>query len=456
MKKSIVSVFLVLASLCIVCHSAIAQDQVNPLCQRLGLGSLSFLEVDEKWTIPENFCLLPEHQIPTQVLGLLHQIQRLHSKVASILKIPEEQLVSQPIQLCFYGNSLGPFASAAGQGSLLMGIFSDWSGEPLNEAIYIHELGHILATSKNSSLIPRDFAEMADGGILLTETIADLIAYQVMGEVSSYEPSLPLALQKPRVLDTTRSFSEPLEHFSDKRASAYFLENCVKLESEKTHSPHSRILCEEILAASQSTSSHSKLLTEFSAELSLEYEFFLKGADPHLIGLPINSFLLDLQLNTGLDVLSLFLSAMREANTKKASPFICQIPKLAEWITPVIQDTYSLRDIFREFLNQKEMLPYLKETWPTLWKKHEMDRGLQLMDVDAGNHARFLSLSRINEAIKNIDGWNENHTNNPTLRKTGCWVPFSATALTGNEQIDSFGEFREGASGCTIVCVPSG
>lgn len=462
---------LILSNLPILITPANAVEEiVNLTCDRIHISSLKFEEVDQKWVSPGNYCLLQEEQIPSQVMSILYQIEELSQKAARALKIDLKQLIVHPYEVIVNGNPSGPFLSAVSlQGDtpiLYLGVFPDWSGEFLNSGIYVHELGHVVATTANPALIPQSFSKLAQVTHLLTESIADLLAYETVGAIISQDPSLPPSIQNLRKLDTTRTYRESASLFSGKHSLEFWTEWCGQLDLDHGHTAHSKILCNDFLEQISEIEKDGEKKEEgeenplkrakiddsvpLSDLFTAENMEFLETLDPHQIGLPFLSFLLDLKFQTGTEILPMFFLAMKLADLEESTRYVCQIPALGHLLPQMEHRSQSPKSVFPQlrgfFKDENEKI------FSQLWDKHAMDLGFKIADEDGAFFARSQVKPLFNKKIYDFEGWDEEHLKNPILRKTACWAPLGFSHLTGNELIDGQGDIWERLPGCAVTC----
>ncbi|MGE0631869.1 MAG: hypothetical protein AB7O96_05650 [Pseudobdellovibrionaceae bacterium] len=353
-----------------------SEAAVNRLCEKARLASLTF-SLPQRMDLKSDICKMSEEVIPPIARTLLEQITNMHQAAGNIMELPVEKLIVTPIYLRIEGSQSGPIVSAATiddkRASISVGVFPNWSGEDLNEAVYLHELGHVIGSVPNQNL-PTSYVYLSKS-FLMSETLADMIAVQATGTTFSPSVDLPGCLSELRPTHDSISFSDPIGNFSVDFTWNRFYHCCQDLSKTQKLSENAKSFCDRQLLPNPLD------LRPMTFELYQESRF--STIDQHLLGGPIISFFVDFQNGTGLNWGKMILKALRAADSSQGEIRFCSVASAA--IPPQKVEAYTIRNVFSvitKSLNDKNL-----KIFNELWEKHGMQTA-----VDIG-------LSELNETL---------------------------------------------------------
>jgi hypothetical protein len=326
-------------------------------------------------------------------------------------------------------------------GIVNLGVFADWSGEPINGGIYLHELGHVLS-HENNPMLPPIYNELAPTSLML-ETVADLLAVSVRGHIVDIESTLPTCLQQPREITDYQTYDSPVGYFTADYTPRRFLKCCASLDKENAQTPHSKDLCTQFKAK------NLDVLPPFNqTRLSAQYYAdHYNDIDPHQIGIPINSFLRTLKEQTGLDVYRMLYQAMWIAGKVPVGEYHCSIPKLTSLVPDESESNHSMQDVFTAFRSM--FVGKESDIFSLLWEKHSMDIVMELMTTDANQLALSKAHDVMDAEISTLQDYDSSKPIDPRVTANACWVAEqSLPEFPG----DAMGELDPRLPGCDVSC----
>lgn len=379
MNKAVVATCL-LTCLLATLPAAAAPPATNPYCRAHHLRSFVVDGVDSH-PEPVDYCALPEESAPDAVRAALRQVVSLHREVAAAFGVAPAALFGNGLAIKLSGGAFGPVASYASSTRITQGVFPDWprgepAARPLNEAIYLHELGHVISKDASNGL-PDAIHALAQT-LLFEETFADSVALAVAGRVISATPALPSCLVDLRIISGTQSYGAQAGYFDTHFSARRMWKCCDLLRSDAYRAPHSADFCgqlEEMEARSSLPRfDRGKFDPRTLHDANREW-------DPHQIGLPLNSFLQALAKGTGRTLPEFYFPLFRDLPRLVAKTrYTCSAPKLGNDVPPREIDVHTFADVFqalRASLNGAE-----QGLFDRLWAKHRMDLGMLLSETD--------------------------------------------------------------------------
>ncbi len=336
-----------------------ASFALNPVCvaagiQTIRLNGITAYPGPAPYLSTRDFCKDEPATMPAPVRAAVVQLGGIHSRVAQYLGLSISQLLGEGAAVVLGGRKTGALDSKYALGAISLGVFPDWNGEPINESIYVHELGHLLSMKPNVHLPP--ILISLGSNPLMMETFADFIDLAVTGSV--FEPSrdVPACAWKTRNVTRSQSYDSPKQFFETTYSKAAILSCCRWIAQRGWHTDHTRSLCEAVPKAFPETAGLPFVLDRSKVFDPRDYLSGNGYFDPHRIGIPFNSFLLDVRAELGLEPKAVFYDALTGAK--------------------------SLADVLRKM---RERVPAEKlAAWDALWKKHAMTK-FEAMARDSAN-----------------------------------------------------------------------
>lgn len=258
--------------------------------------------------------------------------------------------------------------------NFLMGVPLDWNNDPINEAVYLHELGHVIVGLSGDKL-PQSFKYLKNTSLFI-ETIADLISTSIKHTIISPEPSLPACFLNFRTINDKTSYYLPEIFFTSE--STRVILSC----------------CQERLLANDSK---FEALTKECAGLDAENRLAEinhrnvqklspnSAYDNHMIGLPIQAFLKSLSSELKMPLKNLILTFLNQSVRKEDFEEVdCQIIQENE------RREYTSKSLSMEllFASFKDSLSKdNQKVFDNLWNKYGMDMVNQISDKDSISYA---------------------------------------------------------------------
>jgi hypothetical protein len=426
-----------------------------PHCERARLASLD--TEDAQGRRSPDYCQTPEAQLPPAIQRLLALIGSLNAAVAAVYELTPQQLFATPFALRIKKDPQGALISFARNESsdrtgrltrLTMGVYPDWSGEPINAGVYAHELGHVVSLLPKNPALPALYRDFASTQLML-EMMADLAAYRATGQIFSPEPELPKCLRDSfRKLEPDLSYSQPAAFFTYEHRWRLYDRCCASLDRSQAHTPRSKDFCSEHLKHGKTPAARPGA---FSAAFYAEHG--KQVVDGHQLGLPLNSFLLALERRTGLAMVPRLLAAMRSAAQEPARAFACEIPELKHLLAPLSERRHSAAQVLQNL--QAELPPPAQKAFQDLWARHAMDIAAQVAEIDASLGARDQAITAGADAFNSLYSAPEGQAPrapDPRVQDTRCWVPYEPKIATPSEP----GMLDDELPGCSWVCAPAG
>lgn len=419
-------------------RDTLKETPVNAPCLKARLHSLRVEEIS-RISAKTNFCHEDASKLPVRISNTIEQIGVLNRKAAEFLGIPAEKLLPSGLSVHLSASALGPLGSQANR-ELYLGVFPDWDmahvpkGEsPINDAIYLHELGHVLMVNANPHL-PGTGAELQRSSFL-AEAVADLLAISLAGGTISKQSDIPLQAEL-RPMGAEASYRAPKEFFDilyvDRRIEAI----CKELEAGK-HTDHSRVFCGQSLGhdiplakkkhgldknapfpAIDSTKSFDP--SDVSKQRRVGHLVY----DSHQLSVPINSFLIALGKKINKPVQLIFLRAIAKISHQqirlKASctlqaPGVSEAAAKANAIQGFKTSFSSVLSAVRDEYTEEEL-----KIAQELWNERGMNAAVVLADEEARDSVlRSTKAIMIQKMTRDTSGfYAENKACLRTLRST--------------------------------------
>lgn len=406
--------------------------KLNDLCQTSQLSSFT-IQVSNPIFEGKDFCYIDSVLLPVQVSQTITQIGILHKRAADLFNLLPGQLIAQPLKIILRSVSKGYLSSRASGSAILMGVFSDWNGEPINEGVYLHELGHTIAYTPNLFL-PSALAEISTS-VFIAEAIADLIAILISGSLEGKDGTLPSCLQGIRVITRAQSYSAAAGYFRSDFTARRLDMCCTYLDRIHGQTPHSAALCSNLSVVNKVTPFDR---TKFTPDLFQKHP---NDFDQHQLGIPLNSFFVDLKNTTGINPFRLVMTALERMNLSKTNTFVCTIPNLSEVVGVLTFKSLTFAKVLSELiaLIPAEHVGAFKK----LWKKHRMDILFNLSKYDPGLPINRTATAALYTPFDN--GSNDAKDYKHEIVTSACWET--------HPQDPKIGRINKYVPGCSASCV---
>jgi hypothetical protein len=334
------------------------------------------------------YCDWPREKMPLAVRNALEQVVRLNAEAARALHIELSELLPEGLKISLRPFALGPWGYSAWDKSLSITVFPDWPESPgdadhtINEALYLHELGHVIALGHSrTAQIVHELAMQP----LFIETFSDTLAISLRGRVFSADPQVPECLQKVRWIGLDQSYRAQGGYF-DNFFGLRRMHQCCSTHPGGGWS-HPRIvqacsMIEKTYEQWVGTTHYDRKPLDLSPR-QLEISPIL---DPHQIGIPVNSFLLDLSQRLGVPALDLYFTALREFDTDATRrEYGCSALLVQGLVAPFLIRSFTpdqILDAIRARLAAEQKLVF-----DALYEKHRLDRYAVAAQQDAAYRA---------------------------------------------------------------------
>jgi hypothetical protein len=381
----------------------------NALCQKAHVAELFIESVD--------VCGSTKNPNPDYLEAINH-ISDINLKASKLLNIPLSELFPEGIAISINVGISGLNGSAkASSNQITLTNYTNpyrW----VNKGIYAHELGHALSFSKNSS-VPMAL-KSTHRSPLLGETIADTIAFALVGEETSHEMNLPLCFSAKRV-----NFNQTYNNhtgFFDHYYNLHLLSACC--EEYANFNADTKLICEnymldeggEVIKVPPYNQTRFNYLDKVSFE-------------EHRIGIPVNSFLLTLGQHTGKDLFKEFIQSYAILDS---TGFECNLNGNTDEKQKIKSEGWSLRtqlQMIRSNLKMEEKISY-----DVLWAELGIQAAIIIDDAELATRAATMAQNIFIKSIRS----------NPTLFKD------HRTCADDYENIELYGAPAEN---CKITCL---
>jgi hypothetical protein len=267
---------------------------------------------------------------PAEFVPTLERVGQVHRQVAALFGLRDlEASLPDGIELVLAEDPLASLSSVASGESLRMGVLPGWSGQPPNAGVYAHELTHVLIGAL-SAVSPARYGAFA-AHPALQETLPDLVALAVAGEVVERGADVPACLDRIRYVTEFQSYRYPESYFDEFFAWRRFERCCRTVERAGGEDPvslHWRAVC----ADEDRRRAFGEIPDRFSRRPALdsaigEYGELGHGLslDPHQFGLPLASLWARVSRGTGIDMADLLRASLaRVGHSGGIARFRCE------------------------------------------------------------------------------------------------------------------------------------
>jgi hypothetical protein len=276
----------------------------------------------------------------------------------------------------------------------------------------------------------------------MLEMMADLTAYHATGAVVSPEPGIPPCLQSAfRKIEPGLAYARPAEFFMAEHDARSYDACCLSLERGHAHTARSQAFCREHLEGGTTPAPARAELARFDLGAYRKLDI-----DGHRAGLPLNSFLLDLEAQAGLDAVPRLLEAMREVSAVSPFSFTCQVPALRALLGSARVSQLSLSQVFERF---RAALPEAaRATYDRLWREHDMAVAQAIADEDARHQAAGTAAGEGADAYNALTTARPGHSPDARVLASRCFKRYPPDVATREEP----GSLDDEVPGCSWAC----
>ncbi len=363
-----------LLCICLLILASTANAAVNPRCSSNAVSSV----------VTARLLNFPHEVDHCQTLGalppgfgrILDQLGVLHRRLEAYLGVPFEQLVPGGIGIRFSPTFV--YESTPSPGRFTIAVQPTWTGElDVEDTEYIHDLAHIITATPGGTLYQRLLP--FKGRLTFDETFADALALGMLGKPVLQGTGggvLPPVLRFWRRITTDQSFRDSFRTFYRFTYALEMLKTCEGLWSAGSMTSEAAYYCHdfELWRIFYQPLAATELDVEFRAEHCLNSVGNLipyVKCDPHIIGIPVNSFVLDLQQELGADLYrGLFSKILLAAEPRHGKTFSCAFGPTER---PVHAFPVRVQSFVRAFELLREELPRSQQAnFDEAWKRHEL------------------------------------------------------------------------------------
>jgi hypothetical protein len=365
----------------------VSAKPLKKICQEARVGSFQAAGIYSGINAPgTDYCLEGNEPFPSFGKGIDETIIRLgeiHRSIAKFMGMKIEELFVEPIHVAVMGGSKMATDSVfvrnvkVQEGKVDVVVISVdvyWTGG-VNEAVYTHELGHLMARTLKNKNLPQSFYRLAQFQFA-REMFPDLLAYKINKTLYSSDDRLPACFNQLRVFSPNYSYkSAPISFFQTSYSLRHTYECCKKTLAENPDHEYAKPFCQ----SAQKKGYYSAMNPLYSMPFTLDFYLppmpkerpTLVNYDPHRIGLPVLSFLLNLdqELNgpSIIDLLMITLRELDKAHVNSRSCHFKQWPNQSEIPVPMT-DIRQLFPTLRSLLTKQQ-----QQTFDQLWERHGMN-----------------------------------------------------------------------------------
>lgn len=367
----------------------------NPLCRRAFVGAFE-VEGLERFPDGTDYCRVAEQDLPPPIREALTAVAARDAQVAAFFHLSVQELFTLPLRIALRGDPTGPLASSASpvrrprtgivplSSLVTMTVFPDWpagivdSTKVLSPGIYLHELGHVISYNRDNRL-PTVIHELASTD-LFTESFADTLALAGAGTLFD-AVTLPTCLRAARIVTDHDSYDEPYGAFDLLESRRRVVACCDEPANAADPDARVRGACDFMRRALRREYPVVPAFDASALDPATAYAIPPRAShiplDPHQIGIPLNSFLLELSRETGRGLEDLYLSALLDFSLEKPGvpdPGTRNFAALGHTL-----HAHRLRDVFR--VVRASLLPRDVAVFDRLWKKHGLEKAMRLADA---------------------------------------------------------------------------
>jgi len=264
---------------------------VSQSCKDANLSALSLIGLD---SIDESvdWCSLKLEKKPPLIDKIITEVKDLNQKLLQKLNIKSEDFFPKGIRLTVLSNNMGVYSSSywAERGHIIMGAYPENFSvssldNTLDSAVYLHELGHYLTDTTTQNIGADGFRELMKNGLFF-ETFSDWLALLFGDKVST--DILPVRCETRRIKTHSnylgpRSLYDITQTFRKTSLCCDYLNK----QDDKLRPLFWKNVC---IDGGMFNSNIKSNPIDKSRKITKENVNEFPVIDPHLIGIPINSF----------------------------------------------------------------------------------------------------------------------------------------------------------------------
>ena len=339
--------------------------------------------------VDDDYCSLGSAEVPAEIRGLLTRLESLHEKTASFMGISVDALLPQGIEVILVGDKMASLGSFSSDGTIQLGVFPNWNGDPIDESAYVHELGHVLVFAR-TPLTP--FMQKAGLLKIYREGFPDFLALSVTGQAIEATGFPACFASSTRDFGPDSTFTADHEYFSVNHSIRMWEGCCSELRKSGGLTERAHAACTQIdLQAKQLAPDKTPIpfTPKYCIDLS-PYSSSPFTCSLHQLSTPINSFLLELGVKLDLPVPKLYLQALTESGARPEAfvHFSCGTAKIQPMTVDEPSPEVPLK-VLREKLTSAQ-----QRIFDQLWNAHGLDQGMLLGRMEIQNDALLQARQR--------------------------------------------------------------
>gem|GEM_PF-6352890 len=343
-----------------------AQIALRPECEQAQVASF-FVWGLANFASRLDYCQVSGEPLPPALVGVLTDITNSNEKVAAVLGLRPSELIPQGLSFSLQG---GPAGILDSDSRIKIGVYESWNGEPIDQGLYVHELGHVLTEQTEAQTQPHAAMRLFRGNRFFTETVADFFSMATVGAIFDAPFGTAKCAESVRKVNSLQTYNYPVGYF-DLNFSVRRLHACCDfLEQHNDQSQFYTTTCPWIRKRVPADSLPPLDRRVFSALSS----FDLDELDDHQIGLPMNAYFWNLSRASGKPYGNPLLQILRsEVEAPQVSSLQCVLPEHPDKPTwranpPILSSKKFFQSV--RALSEREAGVALTEQ---LWQKHRMD-----------------------------------------------------------------------------------
>ncbi len=342
----------------------------NELCRESFLKSLKIGNVS---SLPfSNVCDLRPEEVPAALRSTIAQLKDLNLGIARAFGAEPEAFFKDGIKLSIVALESGPISSVAG----MMAVYPEWAGGPVEPAVYVHEIGHVLMYLDH---VPALTA--LSRNTVINEAFPDLLSRTVMNRpgIDFIDPTLPACGRNLRPAKPSFSYSFR-DLFGLHEAVDY--QKCCESIPDEEKSPHFKSQCD-------SKKSYLTYLSTLREGPAFAADCVDRGKPPlgsyrpkrcpgHVFSSPLDHFLGGVEALSGKSKFELVVDSSRIVHRR--GDFDCKEVKTGKVSRPTGSAVMSFSEVLR---TMRGFVP--GSLWPEfdrLWREANVDFATGLDDLE--------------------------------------------------------------------------
>ncbi len=123
-------------------NSSDNSSTIRKECLDAGLAKLRISRV-AAFDSDRDYC--QEGLIPDSIGKIIESLSVTNQKIATLLGIPKNKLFQTGLNITIESSDYGIMSSDS---AITLGVFPNWSGQPIDQGVYAHEVGHVIFSDR--------------------------------------------------------------------------------------------------------------------------------------------------------------------------------------------------------------------------------------------------------------------------------------------------------------------